>query len=70
MSVMVENEADIMVATRVDKPLYAKLLKRQRDVKKMTGIAPSVSAIVRALIAEGVDKPATRNAPRRHTQRE
>jgi hypothetical protein len=42
------DDNEIMVATRVSKTLYAKLLKRQRELEKLTGIEPSVSAIMRA----------------------
>jgi hypothetical protein len=57
-----ENEVDVMVATRVSKPLYAKILKRQREVKRLTGIEPSVSAVVRAMISEATlnDRPTRR----------
>jgi len=47
-----EKETDVMVATRVSKSLYVKILKRQRELKKLTGIEPSVSAVLRAMIAE------------------
>lgn len=47
-----------MVATRVSKPLYAKILKRQRSVKQLTGIEPSVSAVLRAMITEASAEPA------------
>jgi hypothetical protein len=42
------DDNEIMIATRVSKSLYAKLLKRQREIEKLTGIEPSVSAIMRA----------------------
>lgn len=52
--------SDIMVATRVSPELHAKILRRQRAAKKFTGIEPSVSAIVRAMIEEARDQPVRR----------
>lgn len=45
-----------MIATRVTKPLYEKILRRQREVKRLTGIEPSVSAVLRSMIAEAPEK--------------
>ena len=54
---MAETTEDIiMVATRVSKPLHAKILKRQRTLKQLTGIEPSVSAVVRSMIKEAASK--------------
>ena len=53
-----EKETDVMVATRVSKSLYAKILKRQRELKKLTGIEPSVSAVLRAMIEEATSQAA------------
>lgn len=47
-----------VVATRVDKTLYGKILKRQRAVKKLTGIEPTIGAVVRALLQEALSKRA------------
>lgn len=44
--------AEIVIASRVDKALYAIILRRQRQLKKLTGIEPSVSAVVRSILAE------------------
>lgn len=54
--------AEILISTRVDKSLYAKILDRQKRAKKETGIEPSVSAIVRAMIGEAIlnDEPKRR----------
>lgn len=41
---------DIMVSTRVSEPMYAKILNRQRKLKELTGIEPSVSAVVRSIL--------------------
>ncbi len=49
-----------MLATRVSRLLYANVLKRQRELKKLTGIEPSVSAILRATIEKEFGKPVTR----------
>lgn len=56
---MARETDDVMVATRVSKPLYAKILKRQRELKRLTGIEPSVSAVLRVMIAEA-DEPRRR----------
>jgi hypothetical protein len=47
-----KNETDISIAARVDRPLYEKILRRQREVRQLTGIEPSLSAVVRALLTE------------------
>jgi len=46
------DENEIMIATRVSKKLYAKMVKRQREAAKLTGVAPSISALARAMIEE------------------
>ena len=51
-----ENESDVQLALRVGKPLYAKILDRQKEAKKLTGIEPSVSAVVRAMLEEAAEK--------------
>ena len=56
------NESEVMVGTRLSKTLHAKLLKHQRDLKRLTGIEPSVSAIVRAMIEESLDNKRQRRA--------
>jgi hypothetical protein len=67
VQLMAENE-DIMVATRVSKPLYAKILKRQRKAVELTGIEPSISAIVRAMIAESANSEMTKRRPKRRSE--
>ncbi len=47
-----ENEAEVQVGARVSKSLYAKIVERQKEAKKLTGIEPSVSAVVRAMLEE------------------
>jgi hypothetical protein len=51
----VENEAEIQIASRVSKTLYAKLEERQKEAKKLTGIEPSISAVVRAMLEEAAE---------------
>lgn len=51
-----ENEAEIQVATRVSKSLYAKIEERQKEAKKLTGIEPSISAVARAMLEEAAEK--------------
>jgi hypothetical protein len=43
---------DIPIASRVSKLLYAKIVERQQEAKKLTGIEPSISEVVRAMIAQ------------------
>lgn len=69
---MAETTEDIiMVATRVSKQLHAKILKRQRALKQLTGIEPSVSAVVRSMISEATlnDEPSRRTTRPRPTSR-
>lgn len=47
-----ESEAEVMISTRVSKALHAKILERQREAKRLTGIEPSVSAVTRAMLEE------------------
>ena len=49
---IVTEPQDIQLATRVGKSLHDKILKRQQEAKKMTGIEPSISEVVRALLEE------------------
>lgn len=44
-----------VIATRVNKDLHAKVLRRQRDVKKLTGMEPSLSSVVRMMVQEAAD---------------
>ena len=46
-----ENDV-VFIATRINKELHAKLLKRQRDAQRLTGFKPSISAVLRVLIEE------------------
>jgi len=47
-----ENDSEVQIASRVSKSLHAKLLERQKEVKKLTGYEPSISAVVRLLLEE------------------
>jgi len=49
---MENDESDVQIATRVDRTLYAKIVARQEEAKKLTGLEPSISAIVRVMLAE------------------
>jgi len=46
---------ETVIAARVDKELYTKVLRRQRDLKRLTGIEPSISAVVRVMVQESAD---------------
>ncbi len=57
-------DEDFTVAARIAKPLYDKILKRQRELKKLTGIEPSISAVVRVMIEEAPNGATTRRRVR------
>jgi hypothetical protein len=54
MGAATEND-EVQIAARVSKSLYAKILDRQKRAKRLTGIEPSISAVVRAMIEEVAD---------------
>jgi hypothetical protein len=47
-----ENEAEIQITARVSKSTYVKIQDRQKEAKRLTGIEPSISAVVRAMIED------------------
>jgi hypothetical protein len=47
-----ENEAEVQISARVSNSTYAKIQDRQKLAKQLTGIEPSISAVVRAMIEE------------------
>ena len=47
-----ENAAEVLVSTRISKSIYAKVLERQKEAKKQTGIEPKISAVLRAMLEE------------------
>jgi len=53
---METDESDVQIATRVDGSLYEKIVKRQEEAKRLTGLEPSISAIVRVMLAEAAEK--------------
>ncbi len=52
---MQASEAEVQIAARVSKATYDKIVARQAEVKKSTGIKPSISAVVRAMIEEAAN---------------
>jgi len=52
MTANINVDGGVQVATRISRSLYAKILKRQSEAKRLTGVEPSVSAVVRAMIEE------------------
>ena len=51
-----ENKSeDRQIGARVSDALYAKILDRQNEIKKLTGIEPSISDVVRMLIERGLE---------------
>jgi hypothetical protein len=53
---METDDSDVQIATRVDRSLYEKIVKRQEEAKRLTGLEPSISAIVRVMLAEAAEK--------------
>lgn len=49
-----DMNAEVNIAARIPKPVYAQILKRQNAVERLTGIRPSVSAVVRQMLGEAV----------------
>ena len=49
---MTTDTYDIQIASRVSKALYAKIVERQQEAKRLTGIEPSISEVVRAMVAQ------------------
>lgn len=60
----VENEGEIQVGTRVSKTLHAAILKHQREAKRLTGIEPSVSAVIRAILEQRLLRDGRRSSKR------
>ncbi len=60
-----ENEAEVQIAARVSKSTYVKIQDRQKEAKRLTGIEPSISAVVRAMIEEAADGNGKSNGKRR-----
>jgi len=50
------NGHDIQIAARVSKPLYERIIQRQKEAKKLTGIEPSISDVIRLLLERGLGK--------------
>ena len=51
-----ENKSeDRQIGARVSDALYAKIIDRQSEIKKLTGIEPSISDVVRMLIERGLE---------------
>lgn len=46
------ENAEIQIATRVSEKLYAQIVDRQAQAKKLTGIEPTISAVVRAMLED------------------
>ena len=50
-----ETPDSVQVGIRMSKVLYDKLVGRQQEVKKLTGIEPTVSDVVRMLLERGLE---------------
>ena len=58
---------ETVIATRVDKALHDKIAQRRRDLKLLTGIEPSVSAVVRVMVQEAATAYDARRKKKRRT---
>jgi hypothetical protein len=59
---MSDENHDIQIASRVGKTLYERMVKFQQEAKKMTGIEPTISEVVRALVERGLEANGKRKA--------
>ena len=50
-----ESSAEILVSTRISRSLHAKIVKRQKEIKKQTGIEPKIGSILRAMLEEAAE---------------
>lgn len=50
-----EPVESIQVAVRLKRPLYNRVIARQQDAKRKTGMEPTVSEVVRMLIERGLE---------------
>lgn len=48
------NGNDVQIAARIPKALHREILKRRDEVKKQTGIEPSIADVIRMLIERGL----------------
>lgn len=48
------NGHDVPIAARVSKSLYGQIVKRQQEAKRLTGIEPSISDVIRLLLERGL----------------
>lgn len=46
------TDGGVQIAVRVSRALYARILERQREAKRRSGIEPSLSSVVRVLLEE------------------
>jgi hypothetical protein len=54
MGLPTENN-EVQIASRVSKALHAKIVKRQMEAKRLTGIEPSISEVIRAMLEEAAN---------------
>jgi hypothetical protein len=50
------NGADIQIAARISRSLHARIVKQQQEAKRLTGMEPSISDVVRMLLERGLEK--------------
>lgn len=53
---MAQEIEDIQLNFRVNRTLYEKILERQKEAKKLTGIEPTVSAVARVMLEESAGR--------------
>ncbi len=48
----VAKSDETVVGTRLSKPLLDKVVRRQQEIRKLTGCEPSIAAVLRAMVEE------------------
>jgi|GEM_PF-2686605 len=47
-----KKTTEILISTRISMALHAKIVKRQKEASKNTGIKPPLAAVIRAMLEE------------------
>ena len=50
-----DNEVDVAISARVSPATYAKIVERQQELKRTTGVEASLSQIIRSLVERGLE---------------
>jgi len=49
------DESDVAISARVSPATYAKIVERQQELKRTTGVEASLSQIIRSLVEKGLE---------------